>query len=221
MQVCAMGMWGMCMGAVVPAMDVCGNGRDDDCNGMVDDCRPPCIMGTGSAMSSPWQMHRAMGPVCFGRRFSVHGDPGEFALSRIPAETDPAWTPVRATTIDFAQRSALCGRSCECLDGGEFTYFQTFFDIAGTFRVTSLQFTASSVDDGAQVTVFNSRYPMGIVEPGSYLRLGAGGSTADLARYIVPGRNRIVITHIDDCCSDRVLSGVRVVLNGGPLTMCP
>ena len=44
---------------------------------------------------------------------------------------------------------------------------------------------------------------------------------ADLGRYLVPGRNRVVITHIDDCCSARSLTGVRVVLNGASLTTCP
>ena len=79
----------------------------------------------------------------------------------------------------------------------------------------------SSVDDGAVVTIFNSRYPVGIVDPGSYIRLGASGTSADLGRYLVPGRNRVVITHIDDCCSERSLGGVRIVLNGGALDTCP
>ena len=76
------------------------------------------------------------------------------------------------------------------------------------------------VDDGARVTVFNSMYPAGVVEAGSHILLGGSSVTTNLARYIVPGRNRVVITHIDDCCSARSLTGVQVVLNGAPLATC-
>ena len=131
-----------------------------------------------------------------------------------------AWTAVARTDIAFADSSALCGRSCTCLDGGEFTFFQTFFDIPTGYTVSSLVVRIGSVDDGVRITVHNARYPAGIVDPGSYVLLGSDGATTDLARYIVPGRNRIVLTHIDDCCSARSISGVSVVLNGGSLTTC-
>ena len=112
-------------------------------------------------------------------------------------------------------------RSCQCLNGGEFTYFQTFFTVSPGFAVSALTVAMGGVDDGARVTVFNSMYPAGVVEPGSYILLGGSSVTTNLARYIVPGRNRIVITHVDDCCSGRSLTGVRVVLNGASLTTCP
>lgn len=215
---CAMGTFGACDGAVVPGIESCGNGTDDNCDGMIDENCHPCIMGTASG--SPWQINRTMGPVCFGRTFSTHGERGEYDLATIPPETAGGWTPVTATTIDFAEASALCGRECTCLNGGEFTYFQTFFDISAGYRVTSLSVTMGGVDDGARITVFNSTYPSGVVDDGSYVLLGGTSTSTDLARFITVGRNRIVITHIDDCCSARSLSGVAVVLNGGSLETC-
>ena len=217
-QACAAGAWGLCDGQVGPVTEICRNGADDDCDGMTDEGCAPCI--TATAMSSPWQVHRVMGPVCFGRTFSQHGDPGEYELASIPAEADGGWRAVTSPTIDFSESSALCGRACECLNGGEFTYFQTFFDVTPGYAVTSLTVSMGGVDDGARVTVFNAMYPAGVVEPGSHILLGGTSVTTNLARYVVPGRNRVVITHIDDCCSARSLTGVQVVLNGAPLAAC-
>jgi Putative metal-binding motif len=202
-----------------PTAERCGNGVDDNCNGMTDEGCIPCI--SGMASSSPWQMHRLMGPVCFGRTFSQHGEAGEYAYASVPAEGDAGWRAVTSPTIDFAESSALCGRSCSCLDGGEFTYFQTFFDVSVGYAITSLSVTMAGVDDGARVTVYNAANPGGVVDAGSYILLGGTGVSTNLARFIVPGRNRIVITHLDDCCSDRSLSGVRVVVNGTALATCP
>ncbi len=36
LQTCVNGLWGECRGSIEPAMEVC-NGRDDDCNNMIDD----------------------------------------------------------------------------------------------------------------------------------------------------------------------------------------
>ncbi len=216
------GREGACPANVVtrtPATEVCGNGVDDDCDGMTDENCTPCI--SGMASSSPWQMHRVMGPVCFGRTFSQHGEPGEYAFASIPGEGDAGWRAVTSATIDFAESSALCGRSCSCLDGGEFTYFQTFFDVSPGYAVSTLTVTMSGVDDGARVTVFNAANPAGVVDAGSYILLGGTSVSTNLARFIVAGRNRVVITHIDDCCSARSLTGVHVVINGAPLATCP
>lgn len=42
---CVSGMWGACTGEVVAVPEVCGNGADDDCDGLADgvdpDCAPP------------------------------------------------------------------------------------------------------------------------------------------------------------------------------------
>lgn len=35
---CSDGEWGECINAVMPVEEICGNEKDDDCNGVVDDC---------------------------------------------------------------------------------------------------------------------------------------------------------------------------------------
>jgi hypothetical protein len=197
-QTCSAGAWGKCVGEVT-------------------DCKPCIGPSPGSA---PWQMNRYGGPMCFGKTFSIHGEKGEYAYSSTPAEGASGWSPVTATAIDFSEGSAMCGRGCDCLNGGEFTYFQTFFDIPVGYAVTSLVVSFGGVDDGARVTIYNSAHPAGIVDDGSYIYLGGAPVTTNLAPYIVTGRNRIVITHLDDCCSWRSLTGVHVTLNGTPLGNC-
>ncbi len=198
-QSCAAGTWGKCLGEVT-------------------DCSPPCL--GGKLGTAPWQMNRYGGPLCFATTFSTHGEKAEYAYASIPTEAAAGWTPVTATTIDFSEGSAMCGRGCDCLNGGEFTYFQTFFDIPVGYKVSSLVVSFGGVDDGARVTVFNSAHPAGVVDDGSYIFLGGAPVTTNLGPYIVAGRNRIVITHIDDCCKWRALTGVKVTLNGSSLGEC-
>jgi hypothetical protein len=85
--------------------------------------------------------------------------------------------------------------------------------------VSSLQVTMGFVDDGARLTLFNPSHPDGVVEPGSYAYYPAGNTT-DLAALVSEGRNRVVLTHVDDCCRDRVIAGVGVLLNNAPLEAC-
>jgi len=156
--------------------------------------------------------------------YDSHGDPGEYDYASIPAAADSGWMPEPDDFISFDDPSTMCGQNgapdlCPCRGGGDFTYFQSFFDIAPSLQVDSLTIRIENVDDGARITIFNSMYPNGVVDPGSYAYLG-GGSTTDLAQYIVAGQNRIVITHVDDCCSVRRIAGVHVTLNGEEITRC-
>jgi len=208
---------GPCMGEVTPAAEIC-NGVDDNCNGVIDEGCTPCVGDSGNG--SPWQIHLGAGPTCFpgGRSFSQHGDPGEYAYAAVPDERDPGWRAHPPTRISFDDPSTLCG-VCDCRQGADFTYFQTSFFVPQGFVVQSLTVNIENVDDGVRVSVYNSRYPNGVVDPGAYAYLG-GGSTADLARYVVPGRNRVVLTHVDDCCMVRRIAGATVRLNGTPLGQC-
>lgn len=121
-------------------------------------------------------------------------------------------------TIAFEEVSII-GRHCPCRGGGDFTYFQTSFDVPAATTVSTFVVNIGRVDDGVRVTVFNGMHPAGYSDPGGYV-FGSGGRTTDLARYIVPGRNRVVLTHVDDCGSGRVMRNVTVNLNGAPLTRC-
>lgn len=211
----ASGAYGACAGEVLPRRETC-NGVDDDCDGTVDDDCQTCIVVTGA--STPWQMHLGEGPRCWGRTFGSHGEPAEYAFARIPPERDAGWRAHTAPNISFVDPSTLCG-VCDCRAGGDFTYFQTTFFVPPTLAVRSLRVNIADVDDGVSVTVFNTRYPNGIVDPGAYAYLG-GGSTADLAGYLVAGHNRVVLTHVDDCCKHRRIADATITLNGETLRPC-
>lgn len=185
------------MGAVLPGADVCSDGMDQDCNGVVDDGagvllhgddhgllhgprgdhRPGhlprgdalvpeqrhagALRGRGGAarggVHGPrrrlrrdrrrgWlRLHHERGRLDAGRStwaralaaggatFASHGDPGEYAFSRIPPQMDPGWQAHAPEAISFDDPSTLCG-VCECRAGGDFTYFQTSFYVPSSAR---------------------------------------------------------------------------------------
>ncbi|MHB8878135.1 MAG: MopE-related protein [Myxococcaceae bacterium] len=213
-QVCSAGNWGSCS-ARQPAAEICGNGFDDDCDGQSDEnCL--CIRSPGP---STWQIHQGAPAGCWPLTFPSHGDPGEYLYASIPAENDTGWATHAAPAISFSDPSTLCG-VCDCRAGGDFTYFQTLIDVPPGFTVSSLVVSIADVDDGVRVTIFNSTYPSGVVNAGSYAYLG-GGSSSNLAGYIVAGKNRIVLTHVDDCCMTRQIANATVSVNGTSLNPCP
>jgi hypothetical protein len=206
-------------GSRAPTPEAC-NGVDDDCDGVVDDGCRPCVESSAAASGrsgAVWQINRGSGPRCWADTTARHGDPSEYAYTTIPPESDPSWAP-HGNSISFADPSTLCG-VCDCRRGGDFTHFQTVFTVPPGFRVSSLQVTMGFVDDGARLTLFNASHPDGVVDPGSYAYYPAGNTT-DLAALVSEGRNRVVLTHVDDCCRDRVIAGVGVLLNNAALASC-
>jgi hypothetical protein len=206
-------------GSRAPVPEAC-NGEDDDCDGVVDNGCRPCVESVGGATSQSgavWQINRGAGPICWGATTPRHGDESEYQYTTIPAESDPSWLP-HGNSISFADPSTLCG-VCDCRRGGDFTHFQTSFRLPTGYRVDAMRVTMGLVDDGARLTIFNDGYPSGVVDPGSYAYYPAGNTT-DLAAYLRAGRNRVVLTHVDDCCRDRVVAGVAVMLNNEPLRAC-
>jgi hypothetical protein len=162
---------------------------------------------------SSWEMNSGEGVQAFGFYAPQHGDASEYAFATIPAPGDAGWGPAPdPDIIGFQEPSTLCGVACRW--NGQFTYFRTFVDVPGNVIVTAFTIDMSGVDDGARVTIFNSAYPTGIVVPGSYVYLGGSG-TADLASLVVSGEvNTVMITHVDDCCSQSYLLSAAIVLNG-------
>jgi MYXO-CTERM domain-containing protein len=168
----------------------------------------------GAQSLSPWEMHQGEGLVSFGFLSPSFGDPSEYQFATIPPAEDPGWGAApNSDTIGFGGVSTLCGRIA-CRYGGEFTYFQTFVNIPANIAVSTFTISFSGIDDGVRVSIFNSDYPAGVVVPGSFVFLGGSG-TADLAALVRSGEvNRVVVTHVDDCCSGTSLASAAVVLNG-------
>ena len=174
-----------------------------------------CASQVDAQTRSPWEMNPGEGIQAFPFSAPQHGDPSEYAFATIPAPGDANWGPAPdPDIIGFQEPSTLCDAFLSCLEYGQFTYFRTFVDVPGNVVITAFTIDMSGVDDGARVTIFNSTYPTGIVVPGSYVYLGGSG-TADLAGLVVSGEvNTVVITHVDDCCSQSYLSSAAIVLNG-------
>lgn len=52
-QSCGVGVWGVCLGAVLPVAEICGNGVDEDCDGAADDGCVTCGTNWCRANSHP------------------------------------------------------------------------------------------------------------------------------------------------------------------------
>jgi hypothetical protein len=156
-----------------------------------------------------------LGLVAFSCSPAIHGDICEYDVSTIPPTFDAGWGPAPdGSIIGFSIPSRVCSAPITCLAYGDFTYFQTLVDIPSDVIVTTFTIAFSGMDDGSRVTIFNSIYPAGFVIPGSYVFLGGSGTT-DLESLVISGEtNRVVITQVDDCCSENNLRVAEVVLNG-------
>jgi hypothetical protein len=163
---------------------------------------------------SSWQMHQGEGLVAYGFMSPGYGDPSEYEFATVPPVDDPGWgSAPNPDSIGYSGTSTLCG-VLECREGGEFTYFQTLVDIPANVVVSTFTITFSGIDDGVRVSIFNSAYPDGMVVPGSFVFLGGTG-TSDLAALVRSGEvNRVVVTHVDDCCFSTSLGSAAVILNG-------
>ena len=176
---------------------------------------------------TPWQMHNGLevtgsnplGLVAFSCVPAIHGDICEYDVATIPPTLDGGWGPAPdPDIIDFSIPSRVCSAPITCWVYGDFTYFQTLVEIPANVIVTEFTIAFSGMDDGSRVTIFNSTYPAGFVIPGSYVFLGGSGTT-DLESLVVSGEvNRVVITQVDDCCSENNLRSAIVRLNGEVVT---
>ncbi|MEC9397612.1 MAG: MopE-related protein [Myxococcota bacterium] len=239
--------WGACDGSVLPVGEICGDGIDNDCDGETDEQCTVCLdtevcdgidndcdgvidngclpcLDVGRGGDKPWEIHEGGPPLCWDYEYTQHGDPVIYQSANIPSKDDAGWMPEDDDRISFDMRSTLCGSDgqpdlCACRKGGDFTYFQTFFNVTAAHDIQSLEVEILEVDDGARITIFNSQYPDGIVDPNSYAYFPTGSST-NLAQYIVQGENRVVITHVDDCCSERKIRDVFVRINDEEVTLC-
>jgi hypothetical protein len=178
---------------------------------------PACIMSTDASPKASWQRWQSPAVVCFGMTFFGHGVDGEYAFAKIPAEDDPGWQAETSPNISFNQKSRLCDPSvpCGCSAGGDFTYFQTRLELK--HLPARAEVDIEDVDDGVEVTLFNDAHDSGVVAGHAYY---PGGATADFVDDVVVGSNRLVLTHIDDCCEESRIANAQVVIDGNDVTRC-
>ncbi|KNC79436.1 hypothetical protein SARC_08167 [Sphaeroforma arctica JP610] len=172
---------------------------------------------------TPWQMHAGNGAQLDGEGWQTnpydgrwphdcrhkHGNSCSYKDADIPSSNSPdCRDPPNPATIAMDRHSLLCnnGKHQQCYYYVDFTYFQAFLNVPDDCEVTKFTIDFDGMDDGSRVSV------NGKVIANSYVYLHQRGTT-DLKQFIRHGDNRIVITQMDDCCSQNNLHKAAVVLN--------
>ncbi len=165
-----------------------------------------------TACRTPWEMHDGEGLVSWGFDMGTHGNINEYGYATIPDPYGPGWGPApddQSVNYDLAGNSTLCNQ-VDCRYGGEFTYFKTIVYLPPLLAYDQVNVTVQLVDDGVRMTVFSASNPAGVTDPGGYAFLG-GGSSANLLPYMTSDPySTIVLTHVDDCCTASLITGVEI-----------
>jgi len=176
----------------------------------------------GEVTRTPWVYQRTAAgqyPVCPAGA-SFHGNPVEYTVAVIPAE-DSNWLPCNDSWCTNPETLGItsASRLSDCFAHLDFGYFQTFVTIPVGFELTdaTVDFTVMD-DDGARVTIFNSKYPDGIIDANSYVYLGQQHSS-NFSQYLIEGLNRVLITQVDDCQYSNDITAV-LSLNGVDVPVC-
>lgn len=172
---------------------------------------------------SGWMILRTADIQPLGEVARQHGAHALFELADLPSADDEAWQDAAdPARIDHSERSLFCSADVACRAGVHFTYFQTFLDLDAGAAPSSLRLSFEDIDDGVQVTIFNSAHPDGVALKGSTLRASRGERrqvTRDLSKALRAGEvNRIVVTHVDDCCGWSIVRNTQVLLDNQALT---
>ncbi len=172
------------------------------------------------ACRTEWEQHDGEGLVVWGFDMGTHGNIAEYDYATIPDPDGAGWGPApNGQSIDYNlnENSTLCGNA-ECRYAGEFTYFKTHIYLPPQLVFTEAWVDVTLVDDGVRMTVFSPTYPAGVTDPGGYAFLG-GGVSSDLLPYMSDDPYSVVVlTHVDDCCSQSLIEGVDfyVYVDGRP-----
>jgi hypothetical protein len=155
--------------------------------------------------------------VPFNPPLTYDADPAAFALASIPR--DGVWSPapdLQAINYRMSSRLGQDGVPA-CHAAGAFTYFRTVVCVpADSASLTTLALQVADVDDEAEVTVFNSAHPAGVIASPS-IHIGFTPAIP-LESLLVRGEaNTIVITHVDTCCCVGHVTDARVVAAGADL----
>lgn len=116
MRTCAdNGFWGACVGEVTPASEVCTNGADDDCNGLVDDeadqdgdgwtnCGGDCCDAAGTGCADP----ELVNPGAFEVADNLVDDDCDGVADNVLAACDTGLASNSGEGLDYAAAVDLC-----------------------------------------------------------------------------------------------------------------
>ncbi len=162
--------------------------------------------------TSDWSINEGKGAQVFG----VNGSTNALDYINVPLSTDNNWKPApldASGDIKFGGPNASILGNCGV--SVDFTYFATDLFIPFGERVDSVTVKFGTIDDGARVLVFNSKYPSGAHIEGGDFALGDEPTSYNLVSLIEKGENnRIVIAQYDSCAVGNTLYGANVQLNG-------
>jgi len=167
------------------------------------------------ACRTEWEQHDGEGVVEWGFDSGQHGAIMEYDYSSLPDPYGGGWVPApdgQQIDYDLNGSSTLCTSDTECRHGGEFTYFKTHIYLPPSLSFTQAWIDVDVVDDGVRMTVYSVSQPDGVTDPGGYAFLG-GGVSSDLLPYMATDPwSVVVLTHVDDCCSQSYIHGVDFVV---------
>ena len=174
-----------------------------------------------------WQATRPYSPVSTAPNAYSLGNVAFYnyiPAAGVPTANDASWSNCGpgnalcpdANTIALNQPTgSRLGGVYACGASADFTFYQSFVSIPAGTTISSFIIDMHGADDGARVSIYNSAYPSGYVEPGSYIFLGPSQSTTDLSAEMVAGEvNRVVITQMDNCATGNNLQYAAITLNG-------
>jgi hypothetical protein len=64
---------------------------------------------------------------------------------------------------------------------------------------------AEQVDDAVRVVIANAKFTGVVPNSLVYRKMPVKGGSVNIAKYLAPGANRIVLVHVDDKCSQSTL----------------
>jgi hypothetical protein len=114
-QTCQGGTWSACAGEVVPTGEVCGNGVDDNCNGMTDEdvdadgdgfttCGGDCCDSTNDGCGNP----ALVNPGAFDAPGNMVDDDCDGMVDEGTTACDTGLTSNTTSAMDFAKAMELC-----------------------------------------------------------------------------------------------------------------
>lgn len=181
-------------------------------------CAPVQAQGLSASI---WRMHPGEGPVKLDAVQKHAGDPNAYSKIKIPATNDPGWVTAPQTNgkVSLQDQSDLA--TAQCRNFADFTYYETKVNIPKGTAIRTAKVSYEKADDGARVYVFNQANLSGKFDPAGDLVRGIPAlqsNTSDISKFLVEGDNRIVIAQFDDCPTANNISGIKIEVNGTPVS---